>query len=80
MFVVGFDVSTQKKNCFRKQDLNNKNEEKIEIEIKIETTSNPKQEDRKQLKACDEDSYIVKLFKSLMSPEGSQKNAENKKK
>ncbi|KAL0132352.1 hypothetical protein PUN28_000259 [Cardiocondyla obscurior] len=46
----------------------NKIKDEIEKHIEIEMTStNPKQGDKKQLKACDEDSYVVKLFKSIMS-------------
>lgn len=43
-------------------------------------STNPKWEDRKRPKACDEDPYIVKLFKSLMSPQGSQGTSDDKKK
>lgn len=58
------------------QDLSNerRNEENIEMEM----ISTPEQKS-KQPKACEEDPYIVKLFKSLMKPE-SQKSSEEKKK
>ncbi|KYM97855.1 hypothetical protein ALC62_11201 [Cyphomyrmex costatus] len=64
------------------EDSNNKN-------IEIEMTSNPeefrrkkketKQEDIKRPKTCDEDSYIVKLFKNLMNSQESKKSTEKKK-
>ncbi|KMQ86119.1 hypothetical protein RF55_14997 [Lasius niger] len=57
------------------QDLSNERREEENIEMEI--ISNP--EESKQTKACEEDPYIVKLFKSLMKPE-SQKNSVEKKK
>ncbi|XP_029157011.1 uncharacterized protein LOC114929600 [Nylanderia fulva] len=56
------------------EDLSNekKNEENIEMEM----LSNSEQKNKP--KTCEEDPYIVKLFKSLIKPE-SQKSVEKKK-
>lgn len=62
------------------------NEENIEIETtsvnlkQQNRKSTSEQENKKLLKACDEDPYIVKLFKSLMKPPENQESREEKKK
>jgi len=52
---------------------------KREGTTKLPSTS-PKREDKKRPKVCDEDPYIVKLFKSLMNPQENRGSVEEKKK
>ncbi|GAB1868147.1 hypothetical protein CAJAP_09226 [Camponotus japonicus] len=58
------------------EDLSNERRNKENIEVEM-TSTNPEQKS-KQPTACEEDPYIVKLFKSLMKSE-SQKSSEKKK-
>lgn len=51
--------------------------EEARIELKM-TSANPEQPNKQRQKICDEDPYIVKLFKSLIGAEKKKDTVEKK--